>query len=496
MGSADKPKRRGRLQARQLPIKVDKDIRRVVTLPFSVDAYAQVAYLFDRVGRLTDEQVDQALASVLERFSLRHEDIEGRFEKNYDLAAKRVQSDGDPAPSRRLLIGAYLTTEYSIEAAALFNPSMTPHPDQTGAPPGGLRFIMSLRAVGEGHVSSTVFQTGWIADTGAVALDPPGSVSTRTRVKPDQSYSKPLFSRKLGEMAVHMATASVVLGRLPQEFTFDQIEEAIARVKAESDDLPQLERTTASMIWLARANYQLALDPSDDISDLILFPRSDNEARGIEDLRLVRFTEEDESTTYYGTYNAFDGQHVLPMLMETHDFRTIKMHTLNGACVQNKGMALFPRRIDGHYVMCSRIDGRNLFLMFSDYVHFWETARILAEPKFPWELRLIGNCGSPLETPEGWLLITHGVGPMRSYSIGAMLLDAEDPFRIRGRLREPLLVPPEEEREGYVPNVVYSCGSLIHNGQVVLPYAVSDMATRIATVPLDELLDQLLSDGP
>ena len=209
---------------------------------------------------------------------------------------------------------------------------------------------------------------------------------------------------------------------------------------------------------------------------------------------MVQF-EDDGQSKYYGTYTAYNGERILPMVIETEDFHTIAVHTLNGHCAQNKGMSLFPKKIDGHYAMCARIDGRNLYLMYSDYVHFWESATLLAEPKYPWEYRIIGNCGSPLETDEGWLLITHGVGPMRQYSIGAMLLDLEDPFQVRGRLRKPLICPTEEERSGYVPNVVYSCGSLIWNDRLVLPYAISDRKTAMASVHLRGLIDQLIMDG-
>lgn len=488
--------RRRDLEVRQLPIRLDKKVDRVVTLPFSFGTAAQVAEVFQRVERLSDDQVERALAGVLENFSLRHEDYEKRLEDNCALASRVGQIGDGLSLERKLLIGAYFTLEYSIEAAALFNPSIVSHPDQTGAPPGGQRFLMSLRAVGEGHLSSTVFQTGFATANIGVALDPPGSFSTRTRIKPDHHYVKPLFRKKLEEIGVPLVAVHSVLGRVEEEFTFDELEVATERTKQEEPELPNLEDALGAMIWLARANYELQLDADDEIGDLILFPRSESEARGIEDMRLVRFVDDDDSVTYYGTYTAFDGHRIMPMLMETKDFRTIRMHTLNGACVQNKGMALFPRRVDGHYAMVSRIDGRNLFLMFSDLEYFWETATLLAEPKYPWELRIMGNCGSPLETDEGWLLITHGVGPMRRYCIGAMLLDLEDPFQIRGRLGEPLLEPSEGEREGYTPNVVYSCGSMIHNGHLILPYAVSDTATRFATVPVRNLLDRLLEDGP
>jgi predicted GH43/DUF377 family glycosyl hydrolase len=252
-----------------------------------------------------------------------------------------------------------------------------------------------------------------------------------------------------------------------------------------------LEETTDGIRWLARENYQLRLPDDAHISEVVIFPQSDNESRGIEDVRMVRFEDDDGSVTYYGTYSAFNGYRVLPQLMETSDLLHIQIHTMNGACVENKGMALFPRRIDGHYVMCSRIDGENLYIMYSDIVEFWETAELLETPKHPWEFVQMGNCGAPLETPEGWLLLTHGVGPMRSYSIGAMLLDLHDPLKVIGHLDEPLIMPREDEREGYTPNVVYTCGAMIHNQHLYIPYAMSDTSTGFAMVRLDSLLERL-----
>ncbi len=213
---------------------------------------------------------------------------------------------------------------------------------------------------------------------------------------------------------------------------------------------------------------------------------------GIEDLRLVRFVDDDLGVRYFGTYTAYNGSHALPQLMETRDFHHLQMHTLNGAVVQNKGMALFPRRIGGQYCMSSRIDGENLFMMFSDNIQFWETAEMLQAPRRLWELMQIGNCGSPIETSEGWLLLTHGVGPMRKYCIGAMLLDRDDPLRVIGDLKEPLIAPTEHEREGYVPNVVYTCGAIVHQDCLFIPYAMSDTSTGFAVAPLERLLGELL----
>jgi predicted GH43/DUF377 family glycosyl hydrolase len=247
------------------------------------------------------------------------------------------------------------------------------------------------------------------------------------------------------------------------------------------------------MHWLARENYRLELPPKADISEMVVFPQSDNESIGIEDLRLVRFVDDDGSVTFYGTYSAYNGSHVLPQLMETKDFHNLHMHTLNGACVQNKGLALFPRRIGGHYCMCSRLDGENLFIMYSDIVEFWESAELLQVPKYPWEFMQIGNCCSPVETEAGWLLLTHGVGLMRGYCIGAMLLDRDDPLKVIGHLSEPLIVPTDDEREGYVPNVVYTCGAIVHGHCLFRPYAMSDSATGFAVVPLDKLLNRLVN---
>jgi predicted GH43/DUF377 family glycosyl hydrolase len=294
-------------------------------------------------------------------------------------------------------------------------------------------------------------------------------------------------------MAIDQTAVDAVMKRLPDRFTLMGLEHAIDESLAKHPDVMQLEDTKEGIRWLARENYQLLLPEEADISQVVIFPQSDNERRGIEDLRMVRFVDDDGSVTYFGTYSAYDGYRVLPQIMETTDFRNLRIHTMNGACVQNKGMALFPRRINGHYVMCSRIDGENLYIMYSDIAQFWESAEMIRSPQHAWEFMQMGNCGSPLETPAGWLLLTHGVGPMRTYSIGAMLLDLEDPRKVIGHLDQPLLMPTEEEREGYVPNVVYTCGAIIHDEHLYMPYAMSDSAAGFAIVELEKLLERLVS---
>lgn len=484
----------------RLPIRIHGSDRRVIALPFLSDR-KWIFDIFEHVSRMSGSQVEDELEAVKRNFESRYEDVSECFEEHFSTAARHARWNKDLSASRRRLIGSYCTMEYSFESAALFNPSIVAHPDQEGVPEGSRRFVMSLRATGEGHVSSIVFQTGIIDELHNIAVDPSGSFSRRIRLAPDQEYRKDLFGRKLQEMGEYTDTVEAILADLPDTFSLSDLESATTSLRRTGHNLAQVEHAAESMTWLARSNYQLQIPDGDEISDLIIFPQSENESRGLEDLRLTRFTGEPGEdgkpgrVTYYGTYTAVSGHRILPMLMETTDFRRIQMHTLNGACVQNKGMALFPRRIDGHYAMCSRIDGHNIFLMLSDYIHFWESAKLLVAPKFPWEMRLIGNCGSPLATPAGWLLLTHGVGPMRRYCIGAVLLDRNDPFRIIGRLAEPLLSPTPGEREGNVPNVVYSCGGMLHHDRLFLPYAISDTATSIATVALDELIDRLLAEG-
>ncbi len=479
------------LEVERLPVRFSNDETRVITRPFFPGGETRIRDVIDRVRRLSEEQVEAVLAHVLRNFQSRHEDIRSVFEGHYEAAANQAGGLEGISEVRRLLIGAYFTMEYSIESAALFNPSIVPHLDQSGLPAGAVRFVMSLRATGEGHLSSIVFRTGTIGADHAIRFDPPGRFSRRARLWPDQQYEKRLFHRKLQEIRLHGSAVELVMSSLPDYFAFDELEHAIDRAHHARPDMFQMEETTNGMLWLARSNYHLELPQDADPSEIVIFPESDNESMGIEDLRMVRFVDASGAVTYFGTYTAYDGFHTLPQLIETSDFHRVAIHTLNGARAQNKGMALFPRKIGGHYVMCSRIDGENLYIMYSDFVHFWESAELLQRPQHPWEYIQIGNCGSPLETSEGWLLLTHGVGPMRQYCIGAMLLDLEDPLKVIGNLDEPLIMPTEAEREGYVPNVVYSCGAMIHEGHLYIPYGMSDMATGMVCVRVDALLDRL-----
>lgn len=475
----------------RLDIHIKGSDSRVLTLPSTPGQLPALCAVFRRVEGLSRADAEAEMGEVRRVFDKRHRNLSASLEENYLAACLRIGLEPRHAEPHRSLMGAYFTMEYTLEAAALFNPSIVPHPDQSGAPPGGLRFVMSLRAVGEGHMSSTVFREGTIGAGGAVGLDDAPPRAVRARGEPDKRYLGSFFRRKLGDLGADLVEVDRAMAGLGEWFTFDELEERVESARREAH--PPAERVLEGLMALANANYRLSLPAGSRISELIMYPQSPYEARGIEDLRLVRFTETDGKASYYGTYTAFDGWRILPMLVQTNDFRTLEVCTLNGDCAVGKGMALFPRRIKGRYAMCSRIDGQNLYLMYSDRVTFWETAEPLAEPAAPWEYRLIGNCGSPIETPEGWLMLTHGVGPMRQYAIGAMLLDLDDPRKVRGRLREPLLVPPEALRDGYVPNVVYTCGALPHAGRLFIPYAAADETTVMARVDMEELLRLLLS---
>lgn len=493
MPPAKKPTRRKALFVKRLPVTFASDSKRVITRFFDPGGQVRIQSIIGRISGLSQQEVSRLLDDVFQRFRTRHSNVVAVFEQNYQNAATMLGWSDGLDQNRRLLIGSYLTMEYSIESAALFNPSIVPHIYQGNLPDGALRFIMSLRATGEGHVSSIVFRTGVIYADHRIQIDPTSRFTHPIKLAPDTHYNKALFDRKLKDIGVPPAVVSSVLPQLGGSFTMMELEEAIALARAQEPDKLRSEDAVESIRWLARSNYQLTLPTDAEASELVIFPQTSNESRGIEDLRLVRFQNEDGSIAYYGTCTAYDGFRVLPELIETSDFQNVGVHTLNGSKALNKGLALFPRRIGGNYAMCSRIDGENIYLMFSDNVHFWESAELLQTPSQPWEFVQIGNCGSPLETPEGWLLLTHGVGPMRTYCIGALLLDLNDPCKVIGSLDEPLITPTEKDRDGYVPNVAYTCGALIHNQQLYIPFATSDTTTRFAMVSLERLLDRLMN---
>jgi predicted GH43/DUF377 family glycosyl hydrolase len=463
---------------------------RVLLRPFNPGDFQRVAGIVGRIMEMPEVVVGALLDGISAEFSQRHQEIRTVFQERFEQVRESLPADAEISEERRLLIGSYFLAEYSLESAALFNPSMVRDPDQTDLPPGSMRFILSLRATGEGHISSITFRSGIVHHDQRIEVFPPDGFLIEPRQIPNLVYEKALFRRKLSELGLTGEFVRRVMHKLGESFALDELR---ASLQAEQFRLPdgmtQQDQIASQGIWmLARSNYEVQFHPEQQISQRIIFPATPSQRNGIEDARFVCFRNDEGKCIYYATFTAFDGKVVMPELVETSDFLLFRFRTLNGPAAENKGMALFPRRIGGRYAMLSRQDNENIFLMFSDNVHFWNERSMLLKPAFPWELVQIGNCGSPIETEAGWLVLSHGVGPMRKYCLGAFLLDRDDPVKVIGRLREPLLMPDRNEREGYVPNVVYSCGALLHNGELIIPYGLADYATGFVTVPLTEVL--------
>ncbi|PIQ83956.1 MAG: hypothetical protein COV75_04765 [Candidatus Omnitrophica bacterium CG11_big_fil_rev_8_21_14_0_20_63_9] len=451
----------------------------------------RAALLMERVLKIPEPEVASALAGVLRGFSQRHKGFEQILERNFEKTKHYILPGAQLSHDRRLLIGAYFTHEYSVEASALFNPSMVLAPDQTNLQPGHRRFVMSLRAVGEGHISSIEFRSGTLSAASEVAFDPVGPRLVNAERAAATNYDKGRFAADLNELGAGNRITQSVLSQLPEQFSIKDLERSLGSLEKSGPVGPLVYQTAKTIRALALSNYVTSFPADSALSERVIFPCGPYETRGMEDARFVRFIDDDGSVKYYATYTAFNGFEIAPQLIETDDFMSFKIRTLSGVAAQNKGMALFPRRIDGKYVMLSRMDHENLHLAASERLRFWDDIADLRRPSQPWELVQIGNCGSPLETKAGWLVLTHGVGPMRRYTLSALLLDLADPRRVIGHLPIPLLEPDETEREGYVPNVLYSCGSLINGDTLVLPYGFADYGIKIALISMPELLAKL-----
>ncbi len=478
----------------RLPLELNPDPARVISRLFRPGDLQRSRDIFARVEAFSEEVVVQLLAGLEHDFRGRHFDLPGVFAENYEEIRTSIAAPRAGSRARQLLLGAYFTMDYALEAVALFNPSIVPAILQDDVPEGSIRFLMSLRATGEGHISSIVFRIGIITADGDVQLEPPASYSLPLKATVPDAFLKSTFQRDMAATGLAEGKFRPILDRLESRFTREQLTEAIAAERQEQPTSGALEEIADTLISLTRLNHQLHLPHRPPIFrevEIVIFPFSDLERHGIEDLRLVRFTETDGSHIYYGTFTAFDGGRAFPQLFQYAGGDTIDINLITGECAKNKGMALFPRRINGRFAMISRIDNENLYYMESDDVLCWDEARIIQRPQFPWQVIQLGNCGSPIETEEGWLLMTHGVGPMRQYCIGASLFDRDQPWRLIGQTREPLLVPTEHERAGYVPNVVYSCGAMMHNGHLIVPYAMSDLSTSVARIDLGALLQEL-----
>jgi predicted GH43/DUF377 family glycosyl hydrolase len=450
--------------------------------------------VIQRVLDMSEEAVAVELAATVARFEGRHPHLPTTWAKHAAQIQHRLPPASASSAARLQLLGAYFTLEFAAEAAALFNPSLVAHPDQQGLATGEIRFIMSVRAVGEGHISSIGFRTGVFSAPDRISLDEPGPFLVTGDAKP-ASLSREFVRAALSERG-RSPLATHLLGMLATEFTADDLDVALASVMRD-----ELTRGIAATLigrirWIASCNYQLGFPADRHLSERLIYPHAPDESHGIEDARFTRFIEDNGEVSYYGTYTAYDGARVSPRLLQTDDFLTFRVSQLVGGAAQNKGMAIFPRRIDGQYLALTRWDREANGIASSSDGHTWSEGDTIQIPRQPWELIQLGNCGPPIETDRGWLVLTHGVGPMRSYGIGALLLDLDHPTIVIGQLRDPLLTPTPEERDGYVPNVVYSCGALLHHDTLLLPYGCSDSSIRFAFVDVEELLDRLSVAAP
>jgi beta-1,2-mannobiose phosphorylase / 1,2-beta-oligomannan phosphorylase len=515
--------------------------KKFIFSPDSTRVIARFLYLNDdrsadiirKVLAMPEKEVNIAMSQLLRGYSRRHRNISRIFEKHFNKLApifdKIEINEEDLSAAQKALIGSYFTMEYSIESAAFFNPSIIENPDQTELRSDEKRVIFSFRATGEGHISSIVFRSGILDKNNNLIIEPVGNMLAEADVIKRNVYEKKAFKKKLDEMQDQanvippviigkldkmqgkenvispaivdkqeqketkgiVVSSAFILDKLENEFTYGELMKNLETARKNSKLTDDQKKMINQMMWLASSHYEINFSIDSAISERVIFPISATEQRGIEDARFVKFTDENEEVTYYATYTAYDGIAILPKLISTKDFYNFKILPLNGEIAQNKGMALFPRKINGKYAMLCRIDGVNNYIAYSDSINIWREAKLLQQPKYPWELVQIGNAGSPIETDDGWLVITHAVGSMREYTLGASLYELGNPENEIGRLNSPLMTPNESEREGYVPNVIYSCGSMIHNNDLVIPYAMSDHSSTYATIDLRELLDVL-----
>lgn len=477
------------INVKKLPIKIVPSSARTLIRPFVPGNSAQVEHILFRVFSTPYEERQKVIKNIYERLDLPNADIRSIFLRHFENIRSRIPSNIEVSDDQKEFIGACFTQQYSLESTALFNPSIVPHPVQDKE--GVTKFIISLRAIGEGHISSLIFMEGEIDAAFNITLQENSPVIYESSRK-EHLYEKELFIKKSNELGILSDLNSSIFDHLSRHFTFEELERIINKIRSSNVFINnmELERALNSIRMLALSNFTLNFS-TDTISERAIYPASPSQSNGLEDARFVKFTEDDGSTIYYATFTAYDGKTIMPEMLETYDFKEFKVSTLNGSAAKNKGMALFPRKVNGNYMMLGRQDNESLYIMSSDNPYFWHDYQPLAKPTYDWELIQIGNCGSPIEIDEGWLVITHGVGPVRTYSLGVILLDKDAPWRVIGRLKEPLLKPTKEERFGYVPNVLYTCGAMAIGRTLVLPYAIGDVVTTFTLVSIDEILDHM-----
>jgi predicted GH43/DUF377 family glycosyl hydrolase len=475
-------------------LKFIPDSSRVVARYF-MNGESRTQKIVARIMTLDENQVSISLEHTLREFAARHRNISRVFSKhcsNIQGLIEEMEIDfAALSDDRKMLIGSYCTMEYAIESAAFFNPSIVEDFDQAFLEKGEKRIIISFRATGEGHISSIVFRRGILDKNNDLQVMKVGDLIDKAEITHKKLYNKKRFVKKLQEMQIPEKYSTSIMKGLPEKFEYYILKDAVNKILGDITISSERRNALEEVTWLADSFYDVQFKLDSDITERVIFPVSESESRGIEDARFVRFTDDDKSEMIYATYTAYNGHTVLPKLLSTKNFYTFRVMPLHGNGALNKNLALFPKKIKGQYAMLARIDGVNNYLMYSERPTVWNKPVIIQEPRFPWEFTHIGNCGSPIWTEEGWLIITHGVGAMRRYCIGASLFDLDDPSKEIGRLHEPLLAPREDEREGYVPNVVYSCGAIVHNNSLILPYAVSDYSSTYGVVEMAELLEAL-----
>ena len=482
------------LKVNRTRIRLNPDYTKVIPRFFNTGNERSLM-IIHKILQLPNDVVETLYNNIFSEFSSRYKNIQTIFFNHFNKIQHLITHNTQVTETKKLLIGAYFTMEYSIEAAALFNPSIVEDINQDGAGKEQKKVIVSFRATGESHISSLIFKRGILKKNGMIKFEPPGKYPTEAVVMQHERESKNVFRDVLTEMKLPASVAADIIDQLKDTFSYKELETALKNALPVLKSQTEEKKIKYEILSMVNTNYELQFSPDTLLSERVIFPVISAEKNGIEDARFVKFTEDDGSFCYKATYTAYDGITILPQLITTKDFCYFKIAPLHGKAAINKNLALFPRKINGLYVMLSRIDGFNNYIMFSDDIFVWEEAVLLQQPIYPWEFVQIGNAGSPIETEKGWLVITHGVGAMRKYCLGASLFDLTDPTIELGRLSEPLLMPDEEERDGYVPNVVYSCGSIIHDDQLFIPYAVSDYASSFATIPLEELLNEILKSN-
>lgn len=475
-------------------IRLNPDYKKVIPRFFNTGNERSLL-IINSVIEMKEADAKKLLDTTLDDFSSHYKNIQQIFLKHFNLIKYLIPEaeKNGLTENKKLLLGSYFTMEYSIEAAALFNPSIIEDPDQLGAGVNEKKVIVSFRATGESHISSLIFKQGLLDENGMIYFEKPGKFISEGIITEQIKDNKLAFKNVLSQMSLPKKLTTNIVNQLHDQFSYKEMELVLKNTLQNIEPDTERKRIKYNILSKVNTSYELHFSADSLLSERIIFPVTSTEKNGIEDARFVKFTEEDGTFFYIGTYTAYDGTFITPQLIITDDFCHFKIRPLHGKAAVNKNLALFPRRINGQYAMISRIDGMNNYLMFSDDLYMWDDATLLQQPKYPWEFIQVGNAGSPIETEKGWLIITHGVGAMRKYCLGASLFDLNEPMIELGRLKEPFLIPNEDERDGYVPNVVYSCGSIIHNGKLVIPYAVSDYASSFATVQLDELLNEILN---